>query len=111
MDATIRQACSDMVMNKIKGEESFTAYDITAALRADGHWVEHSDVKKYVHARMKSEIDGGLGYKKSVEPAGSSGATAVTYSPNVDDPDLDDFDDDAEPDDIADLTLSDLMNG
>lgn len=96
MKTELREACVDVVTDLIGSGESFTAYDVTCAVRDAGHWAEHEEVREYVHERMQDEINNGREYKKSYD-AVAPGKKAVRYVP---DEDVDD----------GDLTLSDFMD-
>lgn len=82
-------ACATKILEKIDNGESFTAYDITLALRADGHWVEHKDVREYVHDFMRDEMDSGREYRKDLEWVTPT-AQAFVYSPDEEDVVVDD---------------------
>jgi len=86
MSLTVEHACAaeEMIDKKISDQESFTAYDITCALRADGYWVEHRDVRNCVHDYMDDELDAGLRYAKNLENV-TPNAQAFVYAPEEDD--------------------------
>ena len=89
----LQQCVASEILEKIDAKESFTAYDITKAIRADGTSVYHSEVRDYVHDFMQAEMDSGREYKKTLECVTPT-AQAFVYSPDSSVIDDDDDDDD-----------------
>jgi len=79
-------ACVEILENSISEKISFTAYDITMDLRRDGYWVEHCDVKKFVHNYMMDLISSGSSYLKELVQITDS-AKAYVYRTDEDDED------------------------
>lgn len=95
-------ACEDILTEKMEAGEAFTAYDVTVALRQQGYWVAHRDVRDYVHACMGDLIDGGAAYSKELEWVTQT-AQAFMYRPETASviPTVSDYMDDDEDDDSA----------
>jgi len=82
LSSDVKLACEAVVNQKLKDAESFTAYDVTQALRDDGHWAKHTDVKEEVHSLMDAEIRTGRKYRKESQKVTST-VRAYMYIPEV----------------------------
>lgn len=73
LEATIQ----NLVTQKVKNNEMFTAYDITLLVRASGDVAKHSTIKRVVHEEMKKAP----GYNSALKTFGLAAFPAIVYSP------------------------------
>lgn len=95
-----------VIQTKVDAEETFTPYDVTKQLRADGFDVEHLFVRERVRNGMFAAIQAGLMYEYDIRsyphPSGQGTVDALTFYPiavvaDDDDDDVDDTTDDGGP--------------
>lgn len=76
-----------VIQTKVNAEETFTPYDITTELRAQGHVVEHLFVRERVRNGMFAAIQAGLLYEYDIRsyphPSGQGTVDALTFFPVV----------------------------
>jgi hypothetical protein len=92
----------EVIERFVNNRQTFTPYDVTSDLRANGHQVEHLHVRRHVRNQMFAHIGGGLDYDFENREYGSGleVSQAITFFPvattaapsdTVDDSTLDDY--------------------
>lgn len=79
MDIIVEDAVVDELTNRVNSGLTFTAFDITQAVRRQGHHVMHDDIRKLVHRVY--EQGAMTGYDRSLQDVAGNGVRAYVYSP------------------------------
>lgn len=73
----------DTVEEKVRGDESFTAFDVSLIVKDKNPSIRHGDIKNDIHREMETFLNGGL-YLKTLRDVGAPTPAFVYHPPHID---------------------------